>query len=123
MKLPRKIFIAFISSFVLASTSAIAADDASNSCSASKGIQSVSEDQQKGAPANETKVVLKVTGMTCGSCVNGLKTALTGVEGVTGADVDFKAGTATVTCETGKVKPSTLADVVEKAGYQVAIVQ
>ncbi len=83
-------------------------------------MQVLSQDQ---TADSSTKIVLNVTGMTCGACVKGVKSALTGVDGVKTAEVDLKAGTATVTCEPGKVQTSALTEAVKKAGYQVAVAE
>ena len=42
------------------------------------------------------KTVLKIDGMHCGMCAKKVSDALLGVNGVSGADVDVKKGTAEV---------------------------
>jgi copper chaperone len=101
-------------------TSGLASDASSGAACADTTVQTLSQEQTAGS---STKVVLNVTGMTCGACVKGVKSALTSVEGVTAAEVDLTAGTATVTCEAGKVQTSTLTEAVTKAGYTVAVVE
>lgn len=47
-----------------------------------------------------TEIRLKIAGMTCGGCAMAVKQALTGVTGVTTADVNLRPGLATVTTGT-----------------------
>ncbi|HEY4668988.1 MAG TPA: heavy metal translocating P-type ATPase, partial [Tepidiformaceae bacterium] len=64
-------------------------------------------------------VTLDITGMTCASCVRRVERALSKVEGVETASVNFAAETARVTL--AKDLPvETLIGAVEKAGYQAA---
>lgn len=66
----------------------------------------------------QTKTVLKVEGMMCDHCVKHVTKACLGVDGVTSADVNLEAGTATLTLQA----PATLAAVklaIEAAGYEV----
>lgn len=60
---------------------------------------------------------LKIEGMTCGHCVQHVKTALLGVPGVQGAEVDLKGGSAQVT---GQADPSALIAAVEEEGFQAS---
>jgi Cu+-exporting ATPase len=69
------------------------------------------------AAASEGKVVtLSVTGMTCASCVRRVERALSRVEGVETASVNFAAETARVTLG-APVPVEALIEAVEKAGY------
>jgi len=61
---------------------------------------------------------LKIDGMTCGHCVQHVKTALMDVPGVQGADVDLKTATAQVT---GLADPSALIAAVEEEGYKASL--
>ncbi len=67
------------------------------------------------------KVSLTVKGMTCGSCVEGVKKALNGVDGVKTASVDLGNGTAAVELESGKANADTLTAALKKAGYDAAV--
>ncbi|WP_005031914.1 CopZ family metallochaperone [Holophaga foetida] len=60
---------------------------------------------------------LKIEGMTCGHCVQHVKTALLGVPGVQAAEVDLKSRSAQVT---GLADPSALIAAVEEEGYQAS---
>ncbi len=60
---------------------------------------------------------LKVTGMTCGMCVQHVTTALQDVAGVQSAKVDLTAGSATVQHDQSTV-PASLIEAVSEAGYE-----
>lgn len=61
---------------------------------------------------------LKITGMTCGHCVRSVTGALKTVPGVTSAEVDLKAGSATVE---GAADPAALVSAVVEEGYQAEV--
>ena len=63
-------------------------------------------------------IELKVDGMTCDHCVRAVTEAISGVNGVSEARVDFDAGAATVTGE-GVDLAAVVAAVVEE-GYEAA---
>ncbi len=60
------------------------------------------------------KMILDVTGMTCGGCVHRVETALQQVEGVEGVSVDLKAGTAAIL---GDPNLSEVVDCVKRLGF------
>jgi Cu+-exporting ATPase len=64
----------------------------------------------------ETTTTLDINGMTCASCVRRVERALSKVEGVEAANVNFASETAMVT-SAGGVLIETLVAAVEKAGY------
>jgi len=66
-------------------------------------------------------VKLSVRGMSCGGCVNAVKTALEKVPGVTKADVSLEKNEAVVTYEKGKTTPEDLVKAVEKAGFKASV--
>jgi Cu+-exporting ATPase len=68
------------------------------------------------AASEEKAVTLSVTGMTCASCVRRVERALSRVEGVETAAVNFAAETARVTLG-APVPVEALIEAVEKAGY------
>jgi copper chaperone len=60
-----------------------------------------------------------VTGMTCGHCVEAVKTEIGQVGGVTSVDVELENGTVSVTSvEVPDV--TQIREAVEEAGYQLA---
>lgn len=72
--------------------------------------------------AGDITVKLKVTGMTCPSCVKNVKNAITNVKGVKEAKVYLKDGSAEVVCA-DSVKPSDIADAIKKDGYGAEVVK
>ena len=61
----------------------------------------------------DSSVELKVDGMTCQGCVRSVTKKLSGVAGVTAADVDLTAGKATVHYDDSRVKvPDLTADLI-----------
>lgn len=68
------------------------------------------------AASEEKAVTLSVTGMTCASCVRRVERALSRVDGVETAAVNFAAETARVTLG-APVPVEALIEAVEKAGY------
>lgn len=63
------------------------------------------------------RATLKVTGMTCGHCVQAVTNALQETEGVRSAQVDLQAGRAMVDYDEGQTTPRALANVVMDEGY------
>ncbi|HKJ71358.1 MAG TPA: cation transporter [Gammaproteobacteria bacterium] len=61
---------------------------------------------------------LKVTGMTCGHCVNAVKEALEEVAGVERADVSLDDGRARVS---GEADPQALIKAVAEEGYEAEL--
>ena len=64
--------------------------------------------------------VLKVSDMSCGGCVNAVRSALTGVEGVREADVSLEEKTARVISD-DTVSADDLVAAVSAAGYSASI--
>lgn len=62
---------------------------------------------------------LKVTGMTCGGCVNSLTQALKAVDGVSGVDVLLSTGETSVQYDERLTSPEKLSLAVKNAGYGV----
>ena len=60
--------------------------------------------------------VLNVQGMTCGHCVSAITSAVEPLAGVTGVEVDLKAGTVRVD---GAADRAAVAAAIEDAGYDV----
>ena len=59
-----------------------------------------------------------VSGMTCGSCVNRITSAVRKLDGVTRVTVDLRRETATVSREPALVSNAALAAAVAEAGYE-----
>jgi len=67
------------------------------------------------------KKILTVTGMSCDHCVNHVKTALEGIDGVADADVSLDDARATVTAQES-VSDITLTEAVKASGYDAHVV-
>lgn len=63
--------------------------------------------------------ILKVTGMTCGSCTSKVTRALQGITGVDDVKVALSSGEATVRFDERLTSPAKLSSAVEAAGYRV----
>ncbi len=63
--------------------------------------------------------IVKVTGMTCGGCINTVTQALKAVSGVRDVDVSLSAGEATVQFDERLASPENLKSAVKGAGYGV----
>ncbi|MBC2582044.1 cation transporter [Clostridium sp. DJ247] len=63
-----------------------------------------------------------VEGMSCGHCVNHVKTALEEINGVTGANVDLASKTALVEAN-GEIKDEDIKFAIEDAGYEVLSIE
>ena len=61
---------------------------------------------------------LTIDGMTCGHCVQRVREALTGVEGVQSCDVELDAGRARVTLD-DSVEIGAMSGAVSRAGFQM----
>ncbi|MEV4126025.1 copper ion binding protein [Nocardia sp. NPDC049707] len=61
-----------------------------------------------------------VTGMTCGHCVNSVKTEIGKIDGVTSVDVDLASGSVRVD-STAPLTDADVAAAVDEAGYEVAV--
>lgn len=65
-----------------------------------------------------TQQVLKVDGMTCGGCANGVKNALLAVAGVDAVTVDLASKAVTLDYH-GDAQPSAWRQAVEDAGFDL----
>ncbi len=76
------------------------------------------------APANadNERLELRVSGMTCGSCAMRIRRALSRQPGVSEAAVNHVAGRATVTLAPGSLDSGRLIAAVERAGYRASAV-
>lgn len=93
-------------------------------CNGGKCSEECSKSTEKPAtPANiqGTKVVLNVTGMTCGSCANKVTAALMATEGVKHASVDHATGRAEVIIDDTKTNADALVKVVTALSYGASV--
>ncbi|BAI60456.1 copper-transporting P-type ATPase [Methanocella paludicola SANAE] len=73
------------------------------------------------AEAPEKKTLLKITGMTCASCVKRVEDALREQKGVTEANVNLANEKATVTYDPSQVSVENMVSAVKDAGYGVMV--
>jgi copper chaperone CopZ len=99
-------------------SSAFACDD--KEAAAAKGEKKAchlpSAEVTAAVPTAGTHVALAVSGMTCGGCATSVHTALMGVEGVTGAQVDLPTGVVQVSYDAGKATPEKMLAAVSALG-------
>ncbi|MCJ8163216.1 mercuric transport protein MerTP [Pontibacter sp. E15-1] len=66
-------------------------------------------------------VQLEVKGMTCSGCEAHVNQEVGKLPGVSGVNTSYKAGSATVTYDSTKVKPQQLVEAARKTGYKVSV--
>ncbi len=71
------------------------------------------------AKASQETVQMRIAGMTCASCAKGLEASFRNMAGVLKATVDYKAGQAVVTFDTGQQSAESLSKFVANCGYKV----
>lgn len=65
------------------------------------------------------EIILSVTGMTCGGCVNSVHKVLTALPGVQSADVSLNPGQARVVFDPARVDRVALVQAIVDAGFGV----
>lgn len=63
--------------------------------------------------------IFKVTGMTCGGCVNSVKKTLNAIPGVSDVEVDLSTGATQVLHDERLVSPEQLKTAIINAGYGI----
>ena len=66
------------------------------------------------------EIILPVTGMTCGGCVNSVQRVLTAVPGVETAEVTLQPGQARVVYDAARTGRTALVQAIVDAGFGVA---
>jgi copper chaperone len=66
------------------------------------------------------EIVLSVTGMTCGGCVNSVQRVLAALPGVERVEVTLQPGQARVVFDAARVDRAALVQAVVDAGFGVA---
>ena len=66
-------------------------------------------------------VTIQVAGMSCGSCVRHIRTALDQQPGVNTAEVNLPAGEVTVRFNPEATKVEAIVEAIRKSGYQAAL--
>ncbi|TYB90752.1 heavy metal translocating P-type ATPase [Oceaniovalibus sp. ACAM 378] len=68
-----------------------------------------------------TTITMKISGLSCASCVGRAERAIVAVSGVVGANINLASETAQV--DPGSVAPGEIADALDKAGYPAEITE
>jgi len=75
-----------------------------------------------GATADQV-VVLRTSGMTCGSCVKKITEALQSQKGVAAAEVDLESGLVIAGYDSRQTAPENLAKAVQKTGFHSQVAE
>ena len=67
-----------------------------------------------------SEIILSVTGMTCGGCVNSVHKVLTALPGVQSVEVTLTPGQARVVYDEARIERAVLVQAVVDAGFGVA---
>ncbi|MDH5544182.1 MAG: cation transporter [Gammaproteobacteria bacterium] len=65
-------------------------------------------------------ITIKISGMTCGGCVNSVTNVLQQLAGVNSVDVSLEPGEAKIAYDASAIGPDELKSAIEGAGYDVA---
>jgi len=66
------------------------------------------------------EIILSVTGMTCGGCVNSVQRVLTALPGVQSAEVKLEPGQARVVYDAARIDRAALVQAVVDAGFGIS---
>jgi copper chaperone len=66
------------------------------------------------------EIILPVTGMTCGGCVNSVQKVLTALPGVQSVEVTLSPGQARVVVDAARIDRAALVQAIADAGFGVA---
>lgn len=79
------------------------------------------QDSEEKLPPGQERVVIPVSGMTCGGCETAIKIALKRVHGVVAAEADHEKGTATVIYEKDKITVEKLVEAINNTGFKASL--
>jgi len=65
-------------------------------------------------------IIVKVSGMTCGGCVNSVRKVIAAIDGVSKVDVSLEQAQATVVYDAARASPAKFISAVEDAGFEAA---
>jgi len=80
-----------------------------------------SNNSQTNMPEEE-EVVIRIEGMTCSACANGVAASLRRVEGVIEAEVSIEPPEAHIRYDTSETSTEALVEAIEELGYEAEIV-
>ena len=69
-------------------------------------------------PAGQARIVIPVSGMTCGGCEAAIKVVVRKLDGVVDVQADYKNGSATVTYFKEKVTVEKIVEAINKTGFK-----
>ena len=79
------------------------------------------ETAEQPLPDGQNRVVIPVTGMTCGGCCVPVEAALQKLDGVVDAKADYEKGLATVTYEKEKVSVKKIVDAINSTSFKASL--
>ena len=89
--------------------------------SASAGTEPTDEPEQE-LPAGQARVVIPVTGMTCGNCCVKVETAVGELDGIVAAEADYQEGKATVTYVEDKLTVEKIVETInDKTSFKASM--
>lgn len=65
-------------------------------------------------------VVLKISGMTCGGCVNSVRRVISAIDGVVAVNVSLESAQAAIDYDGAKTKPEEFKTAIRDAGFETA---
>ena len=63
-------------------------------------------------------VTLKISGMTCGGCVNSVRKVIAALNGISAVDVSLERAQATVSFDPAQSKPADIKNAIQDAGFE-----
>jgi copper chaperone len=63
-------------------------------------------------------VVIKVSGMTCGGCVNSVRRVVAAIDGVSNVEVSLENAKATVVYDAARAQPPAIKSAIKDAGFE-----
>jgi len=81
-------------------------------------LQAQESSASQSQEVQKKEVKLKITGMTCAGCSNGVHKALSSAVGVIEDDVSYPGDTFTITYDAKKTNETDIIAVIEKLGYK-----
>ncbi len=79
------------------------------------------ETQEQALLEGQARVVIPVTGMTCGACCVPVETAVNKLDGIVGAKADYKKGLATVTYEEDKLTVEKIVEAINTTSFKATM--
>lgn len=85
-------------------------------------VQGVETRAEEALPEGQTRVMLEVTGMTCGSCCTKVETAVKDLDGVVSASADYEKGIATIVYVSETITVETIVETInEETSFKASV--